>query len=39
MEVSPTPILEAFGNKHLLFLELLLSQGFSYIALISENMK
>jgi hypothetical protein len=39
LEVSPTPILETFGNKLLLFLELLLSQGLSYIPQISEDMK
>ena len=39
LEVSPTPILETSGNKLLLFLELLLSQGLGYIPLISENME
>jgi hypothetical protein len=36
LEVPPTPILETLGNKLLLFLELLLSQGFSYTSLVSE---
>lgn len=39
LEVSPTPILETFGNKLLFFLELLLSQGLSYIPQISKNME
>jgi hypothetical protein len=39
LEVSPTPILETFGNKLLLFLELLLSQDLSCIPLISKNME
>jgi len=30
LEISPTPILEALGNKLLLFLELVLTQGFGY---------
>lgn len=39
LKVSPTPILETFGNKLLLFLELPLSQGLSYIPLISDNIE
>jgi len=39
LEVSPTPILETFGNKLLLFLELLLGQGLSFTPLISENIE
>jgi hypothetical protein len=37
LEISPTPILKALGNKLLLFLELVLTQGFSYRSQVSEN--
>jgi hypothetical protein len=37
LEISPTPILKALGNKLLLFLELVLTQGFGYRSQVSEN--